>query len=265
MRTQTQSIVAAIVLLSLVSGAVGCRSNGTGPWYHPKTYSWHNPFKESEAPAFKGEGAEQANKKPSMEATPNVSTPPGGYANPGKESGFLAGSQQKAVQTQYGHGAGSETNHAAQASPYSVPEAMTVASVPAPAVSSPEPYNPYAAAVDTNSVAATPGAYQQTRYYEQQQPVANPMTASPAPMAPMADNAPVYGNPYGAPSNPAPMNQSAQPAQSPYAPMPTASPYGNTQTTYGVPASTPYNVDQPLPGGYTANPSSYQPTTTGGF
>ncbi len=93
MRTRIQSIVAAFVLLSLlslVSGAVGCRSNG-GDWYNPKTYSFYNPFKPNEAPLFDPEGSAQVNNLPSMGAQPDVSTPPGGYGNGGS-----------AVVTQYG-------------------------------------------------------------------------------------------------------------------------------------------------------------------
>ena len=102
MRTRTKSIVAAFVLLSLVSGAIGCRSNG-GPWYNPKSYTWHNPLKSSEAPPYGVEGAAQANTRPSMGAQPNVNTPPGGYTNKEDEARFLAGKKDGTVLVpQYG-------------------------------------------------------------------------------------------------------------------------------------------------------------------
>ncbi len=100
MRTRIQTIVTAFVLLSLVSGAIGCRSNG-GPWYHPKTYSFHNPFGAKEAPLFGADESAQANARPSMGEQPNVNTPPGGYTNKEEEARFNAGNKEKALLTQY--------------------------------------------------------------------------------------------------------------------------------------------------------------------
>lgn len=261
MRTRTKSIVAALALLSLVSGAIGCKSNG-GPWYNPKSYAFHNPFKEgSEAPPYRGEATAQANAKPSLDAQPHINTPPGGYAK-ADEAEFFAGSQ-KAVQTQYGQG--TEMNRVASTT-YPAPEATPGA------YSVPESYNPY----------STPDPamanYQQTRYQQAyEQPANNPMPGShPAPMTTVpapAESMPVYGNPA---SNPAAAPYgTTTPAASPYPiqpqpaqGQPVASPYANAPATYGVPAATPYNVDPAAAGaygnGYTANPSSYQPTT-GGF
>ena len=75
MRTRNNSLLTALALLSLVVGSVGCKMNG-GPWYKPGSYSMHNPFKSKDdtAPAY------YATPKPSIEAQPNVTPPPGGYA-----------------------------------------------------------------------------------------------------------------------------------------------------------------------------------------
>ncbi len=101
MRTRIKSIVTAFVLLSLVSGAIGCRSNG-GPWYNPKTYAFHNPFGKDEAPLYGSEGTSQANTRPSIGEQPNVNTPPGGYTNKEAEERFLAGRKDTAMVPQYG-------------------------------------------------------------------------------------------------------------------------------------------------------------------
>jgi hypothetical protein len=79
MRTHFSSAVAIVVTLLFVLGTVGCRSNG-GPWYNPKSYSWSQPFaKDSQAPPYSPDAL--ANKKPSLEASPNVSVPQGGYTD----------------------------------------------------------------------------------------------------------------------------------------------------------------------------------------
>ena len=83
MRIQHRYIFTVITVLLLISGSSGCRSNG-GAWYNPNTYSFSNPFnkdafaKDNLAPLFNPSGS-MANKKPSLNASPNIDTPPGGY------------------------------------------------------------------------------------------------------------------------------------------------------------------------------------------
>ena len=78
MRVNFSYVVTVFVALSFVSGIVGCQSNG-GPWYNPKSYSLANPFSNKEnAPPYSPSAL--ANK-PSVDAQPNVNTPPGGYTD----------------------------------------------------------------------------------------------------------------------------------------------------------------------------------------
>ncbi|GHT30628.1 hypothetical protein FACS1894214_0850 [Planctomycetales bacterium] len=279
MHIQFKLVLAFLAAVTLIFGATGCRSNGTGAWYSPKSYSLYNPFKKAEADPYSSDRTSQAgtNSKPSLDAQPNVSVPPGGYANPGKDSDFFAnGNQkgQKAVQTQYGHGPGSEPVMTAT-NPYSVPEtASTGYSTP---VAGTEPYNPYAAATYGANEPVTPSNFQQTRYYEPQnnaapaaQPVMQqyPQTNSVLPNA--ADASAVYGN--QAPASAIPSNMPAGQPPIPYSPAYPAAPapYSNAPATYGIPAATPAETAPqgigaaPAPAGYTANPSSYQPVG-GGF
>ena len=74
MRIQNHSIVTALVLFSLVSGAIGCKNTGMGPWYKPDSYSFYNPFKKEDPVE-----SSYSSPKPSLTATPNVTPPLGGY------------------------------------------------------------------------------------------------------------------------------------------------------------------------------------------
>ena len=295
MRTRTNSIVAAFVLLSLVSGAIGCRSNG-GPWYNPKSYAWHNPFKASEAPAFDAEGTAQANQKPSIGAQPNVNTPPGGYTNHQEEARFLAGNGKKdtVMVPQYGVTPGTTDNS----------RIASTTGTPAPQSAYPEtPYNPYAAMDNTTTAGMTPqpGIYQGTNLHTASVPPStqtgaypgtgvqsagtfDPMTypgtaPAAAPTTVQAGGYSPYGAPVTTPQNAAPIygdstatNPYAQPVTQtgytaqPSAPQSYAAPQYDAQPTqqqgFGAPVGTAAPVN-PYPG-YTAAPSSY-PTVPQGF
>ncbi|MCL2743868.1 MAG: hypothetical protein FWE67_08455 [Planctomycetaceae bacterium] len=264
MHTRLRLFLALLSAVLLVFGTTGCRSNG-GSWYSPKTYSFYNPIsKSSNADSHSKEGASFAKQdgRPSLDAQPNISAPPGGYANPGKESDFFANKQgQKVVQPQYGIGQGNETPMTTAANPYSVPESA-VAVYPSGVPAGAESYNPYAAVPQGMMAApygttepATPSGFQPTRYYEPQNaPVQQVVPAG-------ADTVPLYGNPIAPASTPA-----VQPQQYNYPAAP--SPYGNAPMTYGVPAATPAETApgyMSAPAGYTASPSSYQPVSGGTF
>jgi len=78
MRVHFSSIVTILLALLLVSGTVGCRSNG-GPWYNPTTYSFASPSgKGRPASPY---SSSVANQKPSLDAQPNISAPHGGYTD----------------------------------------------------------------------------------------------------------------------------------------------------------------------------------------
>ncbi|GHT42734.1 hypothetical protein FACS189443_6030 [Planctomycetales bacterium] len=85
MRIYTSTLVTFLVTLMILSGTIGCKSNG-GPWYNPKSYTWTGFPKSAgvekgrEAEAFAGN---RGNAKPSLETQPSVSTPPSGYTSGG--------------------------------------------------------------------------------------------------------------------------------------------------------------------------------------
>jgi len=87
MRVHISSIVTIFAALLLVSGTVGCRSNG-GPWYNPATYSFSNPFgKERQESPY---SSNMAKTKPSLDSQPNISTPHGGYTDSASRAGSPA-------------------------------------------------------------------------------------------------------------------------------------------------------------------------------
>lgn len=286
MRIQAKTIVTAFVLLSLVSGAIGCRYNGAGAKYNPGSYSFYNPFKGSEAPPYRQEETAGTTQKPHLEGAPNIQEAPGGYANPGT---------QKYVSTQYDHlnqDPAAEHNRIASVPVYSDMSAPGNTSV----YSHPETtYAPYQAS-DTYQPAryqlpydqgGQPTGVQQTAppmWSDPGNPAANPMpmnqgtvpagyqapTGYQAP--PASDAFPVYGNPMQQPVS-QPIYQPQPAYEAPTGSVPTQS-YGaqpslyeNSQAIYGVPAATPATVDampntvQPSP--YTVNPSTYQPGVNG--
>ena len=83
MKIQTR-ITAALALLIAFGGAgIGCKSNGTGPWYKPSNYSFYNPFIPFEPDPGQAPPAAMAseNQRPSTLATPDIKSMPGGYAH----------------------------------------------------------------------------------------------------------------------------------------------------------------------------------------
>ena len=82
MKVHVSSVCTIFVVLLFVSGTVGCRNTGGGPWYNPSTYSLVNPFdKENKTPKspYSSDAPERA--KPSLAAQPNISPAPGGYTD----------------------------------------------------------------------------------------------------------------------------------------------------------------------------------------
>lgn len=78
MSTPWKSIVGTLILLSLFSGLIGCKSNGTGNWYSYKNYSFYNPLK-----------AKDVAEKQAEEVTAIAATNPAEQATP--EANRLAG------------------------------------------------------------------------------------------------------------------------------------------------------------------------------
>jgi hypothetical protein len=290
MRIRRESIFVTLVCFSLIFGMIGCRSNG-GAWYNPKSYTWHNPFKSNEAPSFDAEGTAHASTKPSLGAQPNVTPPPGGY----DESRSIAGNGKKegssAVVPQYGaqYGVGTlsaDSNRVASANTPTTPST--------PGYVSDRSYSSYSS-TNNNLVASGPQAtpaphYQPTNFYypdQQQTPTipsnqpgvypgavyqgsgspenggavppayqpsynATPVTPTTVPNPQATTN---Y-SPFGASENTAAQpNYGVQPSIPAYSAQPVPPPTNN----YGVQTATPYNPDPTT--GFTANPSSYQPTT----
>ena len=84
MRVNFSSVATIAVALLFISGTIGCKSNG--PWYDARSYSFSNPFSKdnrgskggSQAPLF---SASESNRKPSLDAGPNIENPQGGYTS----------------------------------------------------------------------------------------------------------------------------------------------------------------------------------------
>ena len=110
MRIQTRSIPVAIVMLSLLCGFIGCKSN-KGPWYKPTTYSFHNPFKSMDGDEdYSTQFADDSAINPISGQTPDLSPPIGGYNDMNKTrttSAALAGTGSGVSGQQYGAMGGS--------------------------------------------------------------------------------------------------------------------------------------------------------------
>ncbi|MDR1480503.1 MAG: hypothetical protein LBJ00_16350 [Planctomycetaceae bacterium] len=81
MKTKTKLLLNTIVLVALVTSAIGCRMNGNGPWYYPTSYSPINPFRiedhnRNTAPAV-ADNSQLA--KPHMDSRVDIKQPEGGY------------------------------------------------------------------------------------------------------------------------------------------------------------------------------------------
>ncbi|MDR0869970.1 MAG: hypothetical protein LBN39_04175 [Planctomycetaceae bacterium] len=258
MRTR-KTIAAVLVVLSLVSGAVGCKSNG-GPWYKPNTYAFYNPFNGKDA--MDSEGSAHASIKPSLDSQPNVNVPPGGYTSQDDEAKYYAGRTEgnKTVVPQYGT-TNFGTTDSRVASTQSPSNPLPNSYLPAET-----PYSPYGPADGINAVPAA-AAYQPTSYYDAA-PAVQPPAAYPGTGIQGVNPAAV---PYGAAPAAAPQNNyspyNSAPAVNPAAPAAPASSvpvYGQpvSANNYGVPTATPNN---PMPAGtaapaaFTATPSAYSP------
>lgn len=90
MRTRTKSIVAVLALLSLASGAIGCRHTA-GPWYSPSSYAWGFKPSEETIPPYEHDGLAGTNTLPHTVAPPMIQEPSGGYTT----------TPQRTVLTQY--------------------------------------------------------------------------------------------------------------------------------------------------------------------
>ena len=259
MRTRNNSLLTALILLSLVVGAIGCKSNG-GPWYKPGSYAMHNPFKAKDEPLSSPYPDRTATTKPSMGAQPNVATPPGGYAT-------------KELQVQYNNtptgGATPEANRLARSEP-----AVSGGNIPTSGYSDPG-YNPNVAAYNPNMGTSYPGTYPPNSGVTPQniQPtsIATPYGPSYTPQGtPDYASNPGTPLPWGAqaPYDPAPASGFTAPVNPTYETAPggfpsaTPVPYG-TQPVGGFDAPVnSYGSAVPSYGGtgYTANPS-----TTSGY
>ena len=88
MKVHFSFIVTSFVALLFVSGTVGCKFTG-GPWYSPQSYALMTfpGSKDNSAPPYASN-----TPKPSLDAIPNVGTPPSGYTDGALASGNRAGS-----------------------------------------------------------------------------------------------------------------------------------------------------------------------------
>ncbi|MDR3198277.1 MAG: hypothetical protein LBU34_10465 [Planctomycetaceae bacterium] len=291
MHIQKKSIVGTLMCFLLIFGVIGCRLNGN--WYNPKSYTWYNPFKSNEAPAFDAEGTAHATPKPSLGVPPNVTPPTGGYTSKEDEARFFAGKSKENI-PQYGASLPADGNRVASAN---TPLTSTTHSY-APANNA---YGNYGSTygVTNNGLAAesqaTPTRYQQTNYHYEQ-PTTNipanqpgvypgygvqengavpphvyqpsyttPPTTSFAAPNPQTTNYTPFATPenttiYNTQQPTLPAYNTPQPAYNSTQPVyNTTQPVPPPNNNYGVPTATPNNIDPAA--GFTANPSNYQPTT----
>ena len=252
MRTHLSTVAAIFVALLFVSGTVGCRSNG-GPWYNPTSYTWMKPSfaKDNQAPPFAPEAF--ANKKPSLDAQPNVDRPIGGYSDEPSFHASHSSSSLSSPSSNYPNEQSSYHNPVASNvyGGYTVAEPSPypsyVGGQPSPMATSPQQYQyPAEMAQQGNPYGdyATGAQYPQTNVVY---PSATPNQATPNYGTPSVDP---YGgaNPAMTSGNYAPFG--AAPQNDPYAAMqqqqaPAAyaapSPYANE----GVPVASPYQPYQP--------------------
>jgi hypothetical protein len=269
MRIHFSSAVTIFVTLLFISGTVGCRSNG-GPWYHPKSYAFTNPFaKDNQAPPYSP--STQANTKPSLDSHPNISNPPGGFSDESSLYANRSGSYN-------GTSSASSSDHGGYPSPVTVASQGTSNPYGGYSIAEPSPYPPTYAGGQPSATNAAAHQYQYQYPSEATQP-GNPMPYNyneyPAGTQYQATSAvsyppttlnstspdnygstnPAMGNyaPFGAPSQNDPYTAAIQSQSQP--PAPPAGSYYNQpatpapyHTSEGVPAGTPYQPYQPSSG-----------------
>ncbi|MDR2641165.1 MAG: hypothetical protein LBC74_00060 [Planctomycetaceae bacterium] len=86
MQTKTKLLYKTVLLIVLIIGTVGCRSNG-GPWYDIRSYSLYNPLRledhgRKDAPAV---ADNNTITKPHIDSRVDIKKPDGGYNNPNRE------------------------------------------------------------------------------------------------------------------------------------------------------------------------------------
>jgi hypothetical protein len=283
-----KSITAILVVISLVSGAAGCKLNPGQSWYKPNSYTWFNPFTGP-----KGDGPKPYDQKsiaspnrPNIGQTPDIATPPGGYVS--DESRFLNAQAGNAITTKPaqnglntpGTKVASTNGGYAPYDSYDAPlGATTPTDIQRTSIYTPAPgSNPAGQVNPAYNNYNGGGSYNGTGIQDNGYSV----PSTPAYPAGVPATTPPAGNgysPYGAiPANPAgssvpnPALTGAAPVSTPvYQSAPSAN-------SYGVPTATPGNVNpnpmgaaptgfgtpQPATGGFSATPSAYG-NATGGY
>ena len=272
MRVHFSFILTLFVALLFVSGTVGCRSNG-GAWYNPTTYSFVNPFSNASpgnsAPLYASGGQ---NPMPSLDAIPNVDSPPGGYtggtlANRNGTTGTVSSTPPEhwATQTSPNPYGGYTDPQPSQYSPYSSEPYNVQQGV------SPSPYQ-YAPQGQNPQFSSVPSQYQNMMAYESTPPgqyqLTNGVNLNGNPQQPVQNTQyetlqspydPYAGNPYtGNPGNPQMIPQQQSP--------PPAGGYNYGETTpspYGTPPSQPSYAEGGM--SLATPPQSYQPQAGGGY
>ncbi|MDR1925534.1 MAG: hypothetical protein LBQ66_14270 [Planctomycetaceae bacterium] len=246
MQTKTKLFFKAIVLVMLVIGATGCKSNG-GPWYSPGTYSLYNPFQlENHKDRVDSPTPSENNRiaKPHLEPRSDIRTPEGGYQeNSGGNS--LVNADTKLQRTN-SYVAGTDYNHAAP-SVHGTPGAFDPST------------NGYVNTALHNADTYNTGVDQ--RVYNNSQPPVQPVGTQPAggyslPASYQTDQryeAPPYNN-YAPNSNSPTGNANVTPAN--YPGYPSGSEYPPT-----IPSNT--TGSNPVAGPFAAMPASGQMPVAG--
>ena len=273
MRVHFSPIVTVFAALLLVSGTVGCRSNG-GPWYNPTTYSFSNPFGKDRQTS--PHSSSMAKTKPSLDAHPNISIPHGGYTDsashagsPGSSGGTMSSSPPEHL-AQYNnptmqqnspnpHGSYTVADPS-QYSPYTYTESHAgqgSSTSPYPNLANQGQQSPYPYRQESVQQAQNYPAMPYGEQYTQNTQTAYQTTSAYQPQP--TNNVPT--SPYGSMEQPSPYaSPGTIPQSDPYAStqqQTAVSPSGFGQDQFGQnpSASTPYTY----PGGGVSVASPYQP------
>jgi hypothetical protein len=255
MRVHVSPFFIIVVALLFVSGTVGCRNTGGGPWYNPSTYSFSNPFnREGQNPSAASNTPQKV--KPTLGETPNINTPPGGFTEGtslAERPGSIGGTVSSTPPDHWG-----QQNHVAPTSNssfggYTVPEASQYA-----------PYNTGMYDGQGQGGFPAPHVYQnQQQYPPQQNPAPNQYPQYQGEAAqPVGNPAPYNVSPtYGAvPPQGGGFPHPSSQLQGDYAQTGNYAPIGITSDPYAPYAMQSMNsVQQPGLGGYEQPmPAPYQ-------
>jgi hypothetical protein len=185
MRTKTNFLFKTTILIVLIVGTIGCRSNG-GPWYDVRSYSFYNPLRPENHSRIDSSSTIADNNnltKPHMDSRVDVRQPEGGYYEQQRDTSTLAHNPSNYTNPN----AGSTTYPNFQPTGFHSEQPSSVS----PMTPSPSPYSAAAPNYGSSSVAPpiNPAGYTSPSGYGQP-------TDYSVPSAEIKNDMPVMSNPY---------------------------------------------------------------------